>query len=98
MRRVIVSRHNAAIEFIRAECPDFINAPVISHVADAAEVAGAIVAGNVPLSIAVHAAQVWTIEMGAIPLERRGTELSIEDMRRFGARIERYVVQPIDER
>ncbi len=88
-RRVIVSRHPAAIEFLRAECPEFAEAPVLES-ASAEEIRGAVVGGNVPLHLAAVAAQVVAVEFeGPAP---RGAEYGLAEMRAAGARIARYRV------
>lgn len=86
---VIVSRHPAAIEFIRAEMPAAADAPVLAS-ATPADVANRIVVGNVPLHLAAAARGVFAVEFaGDAP---RGTEYGIEAMRAAGARLVGYVV------
>lgn len=92
MKYVIVSRHSAAVEFIRAECPEFAGAPVVAS-ATTEDVAGAIVAGNLPLNLAAKAAQVFAVEFDGVP--PRGTEYGLTEMRAAGARISRYTVAAI---
>ncbi len=88
-RRVIVSRHPAAIEFLRAECPEFAEAPVLES-ASAEEIRGAVVGGNVPLHLAAVAAQVVAVEFeGQAP---RGAEYGLAEMRAAGAHVSRYKV------
>lgn len=87
---LIVSRHPAAIEFIRAECPDFADAPVLAS-ATTEDVKDKIVAGNLPLSLASAASAVIAVEFSGAP--PRGQEYSAEDMRAAGARLALYVVR-----
>jgi hypothetical protein len=88
---VIVSRHEAAIEFAREALglPDDVR--VIRGNATKADVAGKTVIGNVPLALAASASQVLAIEFSGAP--PRGAEYSVDDMRAAGARIVGYVVR-----
>ena len=92
MKRVIVSRHPAAVEFIRRSlgAVEWDEAPVLAS-ATAEDVDGAIVAGNLPLHLAALAAEVIAVEFdsGSAP---RGTEYTLEDMEASGARLVRYRV------
>lgn len=86
---IIVSRHPAAIEFIRAEAPEFADAPVVAQ-ATAEDVAGRVVAGNLPLHLAARAAEVVAVEYAGDP--PRGAEYSLAEMHAAGARLRRYTV------
>lgn len=94
MKRVIVSRHPAAIQFIREEAPEFAEAPVLASATEA-DVRGRVVAGNLPLHLAAEAAVVVAVEFEGAP--PRGAEYSLDDMRAAGARLARYVVRRHDE-
>lgn len=87
--RIIVSRHPAAVEFIRAEAPEFSSAPVVAQ-ATAGDVDGKIVAGNLPLHLAALAREVLAVEYVGEP--PRGQEYGIEEMRAAGAQLRRYSV------
>jgi hypothetical protein len=93
MNRVIVSRHPAAVEFIRRELPEFADAPVVAT-ATAEDVAGKDVAGNLPLDLAALANVVFAISFpsGNAP---RGQEYGIEEMDAAGAVIRAFRVQAI---
>lgn len=92
LERVIVSRHPAAIEFIRAERPEFAGAPVLES-ASASDVAGKVVAGNLPLHLAAWARKVLAVEFtGQAP---RGAEYTLADMRAAGARLRAYRVEAV---
>jgi hypothetical protein len=91
MERVIVSRHSAAVEFIRAEAPEFADATVLVS-ATPDDVRGRVVAGNLPLHLASLAKAVVAVEFEGAP--PRGTEYGIEEMRKAGARLRWYVVRP----
>ena len=89
---VIVSRHPAAIDFIRAEAPEFADAPVLAS-ATADDVRDAIVAGNLPLHLAAVAAEVVAVEFAGAP--PRGAEYGMPEMQAAGARLARYTVRAI---
>lgn len=92
---VIVSRHPAAIEFIRywiAEKTswqgDAEDVEVISHATEE-EVRGRIVFGNIPLQLGVIAQEVYALEFDDPP---RGQEYTLAEMIEAGARLVPYVV------
>lgn len=92
--RLIVSRHPAAIAFIRRESPDFADAPAMA-IATADDVAGRIVAGNLPLHLAAMAREIIAVEFdGDAP---RGQEYGLAEMDAAGAHLARYVVMPAAE-
>jgi len=88
---VIISRHPAAIEFIRANDARFIDAPVITGNATPADVAGKVVAGNVPLHLAALAGSVVAVEFDGTP--PRGQEYGLPEMEAAGSRLVEYVVR-----
>lgn len=85
---VIVSRHPAAIEFIREEAGLPEDTPVIEQ-ATAADVEGKDVYGNIPLHLAALAATVHVVEFKDPP---RGAEYTVDDMRAAGATLRAYTV------
>ena len=87
--KVIVSRHPAAVEFIRQEMPEFADARIVES-ALVADIYGDVVAGNLPLHLAQYASAVLAIEFKGSP--PRGAEYTIEDMRAAGAHLVSYVV------
>jgi CRISPR-associated protein Csx16 len=92
MRKIIVSRHPAAIEFVRAERPDFCDAEVMESVT-ADDVRGAHVVGNLPMSLAALCARYEAIEFSGPP--PRGAEYGLKEMRACGARLVEYRVRPV---
>lgn len=88
---VIISRHPAAIEFIRRNDARFMTAPVITGNATPDDVRGKVVAGNIPLSLAALANEVVAVEFSGAP--PRGAEYTAADMEAAGARLECYVVK-----
>lgn len=92
---VIVSRHEAAIEFIRQHAPEFRFARIITGNATAADVRGQIVAGNVPLHLAALCHTVVAVEFDGAP--PRGAEYSAQDMVAAGARLTAYRVATVPD-
>lgn len=99
-RHIIVSRHPAAIAFIRekiaeiaAECNLGLDPAQIRVVAEATadDVRGKSVWGNVPLHLGAAANAVNAVEFEGQP--PRGAEYTADDMRRAGAKIRRYRVE-----
>lgn len=86
---IIVSRHPAAIAFIRATAPEFAAAPVVESATPDA-VRGKVVAGNLPLALAALATEVVAVEFAGAP--PRGQEYGLEEMHTAGARLTRYVI------
>ena len=92
MSDLIVSRHPAAIQFIREEAHLAPDVPVLAE-AKAEDVAGKIVYGNLPLHLACQAAAVMALEFAGAP--PRGQEYGIEAMRAAGARLVAYRVEAL---
>lgn len=89
---IIVSRHPAAIEFIRANDVRFKDASVIES-ATPEDVRGAVVAGNLPLYLAALATQVVAVEFTGAP--PRGNEYGQAEMIAAGARLATYSVTAV---
>lgn len=89
---LIVSRHPAAIEFIRQELGGEIPATSSATIDD---VRGKIVAGNLPLYLASHARRIVAIEFNGDP--PRGQEYGPEEMREAEATLRGYIVVPYSE-
>lgn len=85
---VIVTRHEGAIEWLRRMG---IEGNVISHATES-DVSGKVVIGVVPLSLAVHAVEVWAIDMPGLRIDQRGKDLSPEEMNEAGACLSKYKV------
>jgi hypothetical protein len=88
---IIISRHPAAIDFIRRNDARFMAAPVITGNATPDDVRGKVVAGNIPLSLASMADEVVAVEFSGAP--PRGAEYGAAEMAAAGARLESYVVK-----
>lgn len=102
MRYAIVSRHPAAVRFIKAAagCGDipgqFETAEVLSGNVTAEDISGKIVAGNLPLALAALAHEVWAIEFTGDP--PRGAEYGLEEMVAAGGHMSRYQVKVLPTR
>lgn len=94
VERLIVSRHQAAVEFIKQH-PGWADAFAKADV-NSGDVRGKIVAGNLPLHLAALCREVWALEFSGKP--PRGSEYSLDDMRAAGARLVPYTVQKGGER
>ncbi len=86
---IIVSRHPAAIQFIR-ETMESPNLPVVAQ-ATADDVRGKHVVGNLPLHLAALAKSVTSVEFSGSP--PRGSEYSLEEMKAAGAHLSTYKVE-----
>lgn len=91
---LIVSRHPAAVAFIREELPEFRDAEVLEAVTQS-DVFDRVVAGNLPLHLAACCELVIAVEFSGAP--PRGAEYGIEEMRAAGARLRRYRVESLDD-
>jgi len=89
---IVVSRHAGAIEWLRRQG---IEGEVITHVTDPSVVAGKVVVGNLPMHLAAAADRVGVIAMPDLPAEKRGVDLTADEMENFGARLEWYAVRKV---
>ena len=90
MRTIIVSRHEATIEWLRDQGVEG------DVVADATPdvVRGAIVYGNLPLHLAALADEVWVV--GFMTTPPRGVNVSRTVMEECGVHVSGYRVQGLD--
>ena len=93
MTSYFVSRHPGAIEWAARQ-----HMPVdqrLGHLDPAIIKVGDTVIGSLPVNLAAQVcaagAAYWHLSL-ELPVELRGVELSAEDMRRLGARVERFDV------
>ncbi len=91
--RLIVSRHPAAIQFIRM-FPGWEHVQAAQSVT-ADQVSGRLVAGNLPLHLAAIAREVWSVEFRGAP--PRGAEYTLQEMLAAGAVLRRYKVRALGE-
>ena len=94
MDRIIVSRHPAAIEFIRRAANLDMDVIVIAS-ATVDDVRGKDVYGNIPMNLATHAAGVWAVEFDGAP--PRGAEYDMAAMVAAGAKLVHYGVLRIPD-
>ena len=91
---IVVSRHKAAIEFIRQEMCWRPGSFRVVESATADDVQGMHVYGNLPMHLAALAAKVTVVEFaGEAP---RGQEYDLSAMQKAGARLVTYQAQPVD--
>ena len=89
--KVLVTRHEALVEYFKELGIKFDK--VISHATEE-DVRGNDVYGVLPLHLASLANTVTTIDMN-LPVEMRGKELSLEDIKKYLVDISTYKVEKI---
>ena len=94
MDKIIVTRHQALIDYLKEIGIIDGNEPIVAH-ATADDVRDKHVIGVVPLSLACLAKKVTEVPL-LIPSSMRGKELSIDDMRRYADSPVTYKVTVID--
>jgi putative CRISPR-associated protein (TIGR02620 family) len=89
--KVVVTRHPALVQYLveKGIVPE--GTPVLQH-AKLEDVEGMNVIGVLPLFLASKAAQVTEVSMD-IPVEKRGVELTIEDIRQYVRGVFTYQVE-----
>jgi hypothetical protein len=88
---VIVTRHHAVAQFVRAARPDlFRHAPVLTGTVSERDVCGRLVAGNLPFRLAAACARFWAVEFDKPP---RGQEYTLDEMLSAGAVLVEYRVE-----
>ena len=89
MENVIVTRHPALVEYLR----DLgVEAPMIQH-ATSKDVKGKHVYGVLPLHLAVYAGLITEIPL-SLPVELRGKELTLEQVKKYAGKPATYAVLP----
>ncbi len=91
METVVVTRHDALVEFLQEEGIITGEEKIMSH-AEVEDIRGKRVIGVLPLSLAVEAAVVIEIPLN-IPSELRGKELTVEQVREFSSSPNEYIVK-----
>lgn len=86
-KTLIVSRHPAAVEFIRLTDPRFTHAPVVEHASASTLVGVKLVAGNLPVHLAAIADEYVSVVVPMIPEDMRGRDLSGREMAQLGAKL-----------
>lgn len=89
----IVSRHPGLVAWLARKG---ITGEVIPHVTDSNQIRGRHVFGALPLHLAAKAASVTSVDIPGLPAEKRGQDLSPEEMDLFGATMASYTVARVD--
>jgi len=101
MRTLIVTRHQNAIDWLKAQFPRLTaNAEIVAHLdrARIAEIeAGDVVVGVFPLDIAAEicaqGATLYAIILPQLAQGQRGQELTVQDMIEAGAHIQQFKIE-----
>ena len=88
---VIVTRHKALVEYLLQLGLIDTDTPLLQHAA-IPDIRGKHVIGVLPLSLAVHAESVTEVPL-SIPIELRGTELSLTQLEEYASDPVRYSVK-----
>jgi len=92
---VIVSRHSGFIAWLRKKLGDeLVDKATILETATAEDIHGKVVFGNLPLSLAAEAREVWTVDFKS-PV-RGGQDLTVEEMEAAGAELSGYLVYGLE--
>ena len=91
MVKLVVTRHIGALNWLVRHGHVPADVDVVVH-ATADNVRGRDVYGVLPLHLAVEAGRVNSVDLPGLPADRRGTELSADEMDDFGAVLRTYVV------
>jgi len=94
IEKIFVSRHPAALGWLKKHHPKLAKGCVHLTHATPDEVLSATVIGTLPIQLAALAAEYYHLMLN-IPPELRGKELTVEDMERCGARLQQFLVKPI---
>ena len=91
-----ISRHKGALEW--AQRNGFENAEIIAHFDPSVVRKGDKVIGTLPVHLAgqvcENGGRYFHLSMN-VPVDRRGTEISADDMDSFGAHVKEFNIQPI---
>lgn len=94
MNKVVVSRHESVVEFLKEKGLIDDDVPVISHAA-ALDVSGKHVFGVLPLHLSALAARHTVVPLN-IPMNKRSAELTLEDIREYALPIRTYEVNLVE--
>lgn len=90
MSNIIVTRHKGLVEWLRRRG---IEGEVISHITDPEIIRGRVVYGALPLHLAAEAYLAAAVDMPNLPPEKRGQDLTPEEMDAYGATLTYYSVR-----
>lgn len=89
---LVVTRHHSLVLYLIEKGYADASTEVISHVTDGdTQLRGRRVAGVLPLNLAAMCCSVVTVELD-LPANKRGVELSLEEMREYARNIETFYV------
>lgn len=91
MDYVIVTRHQALVEYIHQHRPQTKGAQVLERVTEK-DISGKCVVGVLPLRLAAFAKEVTEVGLN-LPRDLRGTELSLEQITQYTTGMTTYVVK-----
>jgi putative CRISPR-associated protein (TIGR02620 family) len=91
MSKIIVTKHQAALEFLKRM--GIHDAAIYRHIDVSLVNEDMTIIGNVPLHLAAKVKDVMAIEFHNLPNNRRNDELTLDDMIQFGAHLKRYKVR-----
>jgi len=94
MSTYIVTRHSGAIDWFRSMGYDVDN--VVAHFNPSNVMDGDVIVGTLPINLAAEVCRRggrYCHLSLTVPAERRGSELTPEDMISFGAKIEEYHIE-----
>lgn len=96
IKAVVVTRHHALVEYLLEEnlLPD---GPIkwVEH-AEKWEISGRVVYGNLPFHLAAEASEVVHIPLN-IPQEKRGEELTVEEIREYAGQPVSYRIERVED-
>lgn len=93
MKNIIVTRHAGLVSWLKSHG---IEGEVISHVDSHEQVMGKDIFGILPLHLAAVCDSLTTVDMPTLPVEKRGLDISAEEMEKYGAKMSRYVVRKVE--
>lgn len=93
---LIITRHPSLVEYLKEEGVITGSEPVISHVASTEEIEGKHVIGVLPHSLSCKTASM-TEAVLKLPPEKRGKELTLQDMRDYCIEVATYIVRKTEK-
>jgi putative CRISPR-associated protein (TIGR02620 family) len=90
---IVVTRHKALLDHLVEEGLVPSDCRVVAH-ASAEDIRGQHVIGVLPLHLAALAAKVTVVPL-TVPAEKRGQELTLEEVRQYAGEPRTYVVQEV---
>ena len=93
METIVITRHAALVAYLIEVGAITAETPVITH-ATVEQVVGKHVIGVLPLHLAALAASVTEVPLD-LPVEFRGRELTVEEVRKYARPVRRYAVMAL---